>query len=126
MCNCPPILRYSVACSGGYTKVSYHSSLVIQLLTLHQEFNLACLLFHTQLNVVVVIIKCEYLVYAPTCNCLLWCKLSADYIGKHKACAIDITMHLHLHSYSVAHFLIYLFKTLQCTQLYAKVHETLK
>ena len=61
MCNCILLLIQMA------TKVSYHSSFVIQLLTLYQEFNLACLLFHTQWNVVVVIIKCKYLVYPPTC-----------------------------------------------------------
>jgi len=68
MCNYQPALRYS-AILIQVAMVSYHSSFVIQLLTLHQGFYLACLLFHNQwnINAVIVIIKHQYLVYLPTC-----------------------------------------------------------
>ena len=79
-------------------KFSYHNSCSY----LAPRVNLACVLFHTQWNVVVVIIKCKYVPYVPTH--LLWHKLSAGYRGKLEAHAISIIMHPHLQSYSVTNF----------------------
>ena len=59
------------------TKVSYHSSFLIQLLTVPctKSSTFARVLFHTQWNLVVVIIKC---------------KLLGGYRGKLEARAINI------------------------------------
>ena len=67
MHNYQPALRYPANLSMAM--VSYHSLFVsIQLLSVHQEFYLACLLFHTPWNVVIVIIKCKYLVWLLLIN----------------------------------------------------------
>ena len=66
MCNYQSILRCSATHSDGYQgylpQFSYDAASYFA-----PRVQSSCVLFHTQWNVVVVIIKCKYLVYPPIC-----------------------------------------------------------